>query len=55
MEKLVIFSVSFFLYGLHQGVTQRCRLPLLINTAPNTRGGGGVVGSQPMSTAVHIT
>ncbi len=36
-------------------------LPLLTNSAhvyeshPNAWGGGGVAGSQPMSTAVHIT
>ncbi len=43
-----------------QGVTMRCRLSMLTNSAPHTSpnaggGGGGVVGSQPMSTVVHIT
>ncbi len=41
------------------GVTKRCRLPWLTNSAlvyasPNTRG-WGVAGSQPMSNAVYIT
>jgi hypothetical protein len=49
-----------------QGVTKRCRLSWLTNSAlvvtsalyrtymsPNAGGGGGVVGSPPMSTAVH--
>ncbi len=47
-----------FLLSYSQGVTKRCRLSLLTNSAlvydPNC-GGGGVAGSQPMSTAVHIT
>jgi hypothetical protein len=42
-----------------QGVTKRCRLSLLTNSAHVIRvpmwGDGGVAGSQPMSTAVHIT
>ncbi len=43
-----------------QGVIKRCRLSLLTNSAPApytspNAGGGGVAGSQPMSTAVHIT
>ncbi len=42
-----------------KGVTKRCRLSLLTNSAlvyESKRGGrGGVAGSQPMSTAVHIT
>jgi hypothetical protein len=46
-----------------QGVKKRCRLYLLTNSAlvyesqcGGIRGGGvGVAGSQPMSTAVHIT
>ncbi len=45
-----------------QGVTKRCRLSLLTNSTLHIRvqmreegGGGGVAGSQPMSTAVHIT
>ncbi len=42
-----------------QGVTKRCRLSWLTNralvyTSPNA-GGWGVAGSQPISTAVHIT
>ncbi len=40
-----------------QGVTKRCRLSYLINSAlvyePKCGGRGGVAGSQPMSTAVH--
>jgi hypothetical protein len=39
--------------------TKRCRLSLLTNSAPHIRvqmrGRVGVAGSQPMSTAVHIT
>ncbi len=42
-----------------QGVTKRCRLSLLTNSAlvilVQMRGRGGVAWSQPMSTAVHIT
>ncbi len=43
-----------------QGVTKRCRLSLLTNSAlvmrVQMRGEGeGVAGSQPMNTAVHIT
>ncbi len=43
-----------------QGVTKRCRLSLLTNSARPTHirvqmRGGGIAGSQPMSTAVHIT
>jgi hypothetical protein len=46
-----------------QGVSKRCRLSLLTNSAlvhesqcmRGVWGGGGVAGSQPMSTAVHIT
>jgi hypothetical protein len=41
-----------------QGVTKRCRLSLLTNSAlvyePKCGGGGEVAGSQPMSTAVHM-
>jgi hypothetical protein len=41
-----------------QGVTKGCRLSWLTNSAlvyePKCRGGGGVAGSQPMSTAVHM-
>ncbi len=42
-----------------QGVTKRCRLSWLTNSAlvyePKCGGGGGgVAGSQPMSTAVHM-
>ncbi len=44
--------------GWYQGVTKRCRLSLLTNSALIIRvqmpGGGGVAGFQPMSTAVHI-
>ena len=43
----------------NHGVTKRCRLSLLTNSAlvirVQLRGGGGVEGPQPMSTAVHIT
>ncbi len=42
---------------LEQGVTKRCRLSWLTNSAlvyePECGGSGGVAGSQPMSTAVH--
>jgi hypothetical protein len=41
------------------GITKRCRLSLLTNSVlvirVHMRGEGGVAGSQPMSTAVHIT
>ncbi len=44
---------------LTQGVTRRCRLSLLTNSAlvyrVQMRGEGGIAGSQPMSSAVHIT
>ncbi len=49
------------LIGTRQGVTKRCRLSLLTNSALvyesqcGGDGGGGVAGSQPMSIAVHIT
>jgi hypothetical protein len=55
----------FVLHGKHsyQGITKRCRLSLRTNSAPRIRvqmqgdggGEGGVAGSQPVSTAVHIT
>jgi hypothetical protein len=59
----LIYLQQFVLHKKHshQGVTKRCRLSLLTNSAPRIRvqmgggDGGGVVGSQPMSTAVHIT
>ncbi len=46
----------------YQGITNRCRLSWLTNSAlfyePKCGGmgvrGGGVAGSQPMSTAVHL-
>jgi hypothetical protein len=42
-----------------QGVTRRCRLSLLTNSALVCRvqmqGEGKIFGSQPMSAAVHIT
>ncbi len=42
---------------LNQGVTKRCRLSSLTNSAlvyePKSGGRGRVAGSQPMSTAVH--
>jgi hypothetical protein len=44
---------------INPGDTKRCRLSLLTNSAlvirVQLRGGGEVTGSQPMSTAVHIT
>ncbi len=46
--------------GLNQGVTKRCRLSWLTHIAPSYMspnaggGGGGVTGSQPMSTAVRM-
>jgi hypothetical protein len=47
-------------YYVHQGVTRRCRLSLLTNSALIDRvqmGGGGIAGShsQPMSAGVHKT
>jgi hypothetical protein len=44
---------------LNQGVTKRCRLSLLTNSALVYElkcggKGGGVAGPQPMSTAVHM-
>jgi hypothetical protein len=43
--------------ALHHGVTKRCRLSWLTNSAlvyePKCRGVGGVAGSQPMSTAAY--
>ncbi len=45
--------------GGGKGVTKRCRLSWLTNSAlvyePKCGGGGGVTGSQPMTTAMHIT
>ncbi len=45
--------------SMEQGVTKRCRLSFLTNSAlvirVPMRGEGGVAGSQPMSKAVHIT
>jgi hypothetical protein len=45
--------------NVQQGVTKRCRLSLLTNSAlvyESNAGEGGSCGiSQPMSTAVHIT
>jgi hypothetical protein len=47
--------------GSVQGVIKRCRLSLLTNSALvydskcGGMGGRGVAGSQPISTAVHIT
>jgi hypothetical protein len=47
--------------SLQQGVTKRCRLFWLTNSAlvyepkcGGQGGGGGVAGSQPMSTTVHM-
>ncbi len=46
-------------FGIYQGVTKRCRLSLLANSALvyKSKCGGivGVAGSQPINTAVHIT
>jgi hypothetical protein len=56
-----ILGVTVNLLMYNQGVTKRCRLSLLTNSAlvriqvPMRGGGGGVAGSQPMRTAVHIT
>jgi hypothetical protein len=45
-------------YPYHPGVTKRCRLSWLTNTAlvykPKCVGRGSVAGSQPMSTAVRM-
>ncbi len=45
--------------GLYQGVTKRCRLSwlaisALIYESKYGGGGGGIAGSQAMSTAVHM-
>jgi hypothetical protein len=44
--------------AMPSGVIKRCRLSWLTNSAfvyePKCGGGGGVAGSQPMSTAVHM-
>ncbi len=45
--------------GCEQGLTKRCGLSWLTNSAPSYMsppnvGGGGGVRSQPMSTAVHM-
>jgi hypothetical protein len=46
------------LLTIYQGVTKRCRLSWLTNSAlvyePKCGGGEGVAGSQPMSAAVHM-
>ncbi len=45
--------------GIKQGVTKRSRLSLLTNSAlvirVQIRGRGGVAGTEPVSTALHIT
>jgi hypothetical protein len=50
----IIFSTDVH---IRQGVTKRCRLSWLANSAllyePAQMQGGGVAGSQPMRTAVH--
>ncbi len=44
--------------GAEQGVTKRCRLSWLTNSAlvyePKCGGGGEVAGTQPMSKDVHM-
>jgi hypothetical protein len=55
-NKLTVFLVRLE----QQGVTKRCRLSWLTNSALVVRvqmhgEGGGVAGSQPMTKAVHIT
>ncbi len=57
--EVIYFAYLFDVIDASQGVTKRCRLPLLTNSAlvyaiPNA-GGWWVAGSQPMSKAVHIT
>jgi hypothetical protein len=54
--------INFIFEVLNKGITKRCRLSLLTNSAlvrrlDKSKCGGreGVAGSQPMSTAVHIT
>ncbi len=62
MMKLLTFisivSYSCLFVPVYQGVTQRCRLSWLTNSAPvyepKCGGKGRVAGSQPMSTAVHM-
>ncbi len=58
---LSIISQLYFLLHCHicrQGVTKRCRLSLLANSAlpyePKCGEREGVAGFQPMSTAVHM-
>jgi hypothetical protein len=61
-RRFYTFSVIFWIFGRVQGVSKRCRLSWLTNSAlakkPRMRGdmggGGGGCGSQPMSTAVHM-
>jgi hypothetical protein len=64
-----MYHFSVHVYTLHffgivkdpppQGITKRCRLSLLTNSAlvyeSQCGGIGDVAGSQPMSAAVHIT
>jgi hypothetical protein len=52
------FFGCYRMFATGRGVTKRCRLSWLTNSAlvyhePKC-GGVGVVGSQPMSTAVHM-
>ncbi len=58
-QQRVLLVLSKYNYIIrYQGVTKRCRLSWLTNSAlvyepKSGEGGGGVTGSQPMSTAVH--
>jgi hypothetical protein len=59
LEYISVISVSRGRVSIRGSPTKRCRLSWLTNSAPqirvHMRGRGGVAGSQPMSTAVHIT
>jgi hypothetical protein len=55
LKRRGLWVISVYLW---QGVTKRCRLSLLTNSALVLRvqmRGGGVAGSQRISTAVHFT
>jgi hypothetical protein len=62
LDLQVTFKIFLVSLRFSQGVTTRCRLFWLTNSSlvhtymsPNAgEGGGGVMGSQPMSTAVHM-
>jgi hypothetical protein len=53
------FQAFLIIFPFREGVTKRCLLSLLTNSALvyefKCRGIGGVAGFQPTRTAVHIT